>query len=284
MTKPRLNRFFHSCSGRCLAVGVDHGLFNEYAFLQGLEKMDAMMDTLVRSSPDALQLAPGQARRLQTLKGKEKPSLLLRVDVANLYHGILPTHFFSHLAEGAVELALRLDATAVIASLVRVPNHAEVHEQCLKNILRLQADCERWEMPMVVEPLVLQTNEDAGGFVVDGDVEKILPLVRQAVELGADVVKVDPTDNLRDYPRVIEIAGIPVLVRSGGKGTDESILARTEEAIRGGAVGVVYGRNIFQHPRPSAMIKALATIIHQGSTAAAAAKLLRDGAEPTSCG
>ena len=60
-------------------------------------------------------------------------------------------------------------------------------------------------MPLMVEPLVMQAGER--GYGVDGDVEKIVPLVRQAVELGADVIKADPTDDLADYHRVVEAAG-----------------------------------------------------------------------------
>ena len=66
----------------------------------------------------------------------------------------------------------------------------------------------------MVEPLVMKRR----GYGVDGDVEKIVPLVRQATELGADVIKADPTDDLSDYHRVIEAAGgRPVLVRGGGR-------------------------------------------------------------------
>ena len=53
----------------------------------------------------------------------------------------------------------------------------------------------------MVEPLVMKN-----GYGVDGDVEKIVPLVRQAVELGADVIKADPTDDIADYHRVVQAA------------------------------------------------------------------------------
>ncbi len=59
-------------------------------------------------------------------------------------------------------------------------------------------------MPLMVEPLVFKAGER--GYGSDGDPEKIVPLVRQAVELGADVIKADLTDDLADYPRVIEAA------------------------------------------------------------------------------
>ena len=79
-------------------------------------------------------------------------------------------------------------------------------------------------MPMMVEPLVFKENQDAGGYMVNGDEEKIMPLVRQAVELGADIIKADPTDDVSQYHRVVEVAGeIPVLVRGGGKVSDEEV-------------------------------------------------------------
>ena len=43
----------------------------------------------------------------------------------------------------------------------------------------------------------------------------------QACELGADIIKADPTDDVSIYHKVIQTAaGIPVLVRGGGRATD----------------------------------------------------------------
>ena len=81
--------------------------------------------------------------------------------------------------------------------------------------------------------------------------DTIVTLVRQAVELGADVIKADPTDDLDEYGRVVEAAGrVPVLVRGGGRASDEEILRRTEAVLQQGAAGIVYGRNVVQHARP----------------------------------
>jgi class I fructose-bisphosphate aldolase len=131
-------------------------------------------------------------------------------------------------------------------------------------------------MPLMVEPLVFKSNAAAGGYMVDGDLSKIVPLVRQAVELGADVIKADPTDDVRVYHQVIEIAGgIPVLVRGGGKAPDSEILERTEALVRQGAAGIVYGRNVIQHDNPAGMTKALMAIVHDGASAADAANFLK---------
>src|SRR5205085_8615352 len=105
------------------------------------------------------------------------------------------------------------------------------------------------------------------GFGVDGDPQRIVPLVRQAIELGADVIKADPTDDVDDFRRVVEVAaGKPVLVRGGGKADELEILRRTHRVMQTGARGIVYGRNVIQHPDPTGMTRAFMAIVHDGAT------------------
>ncbi|GAT32656.1 fructose-bisphosphate aldolase class Ia, DhnA family [Terrimicrobium sacchariphilum] len=272
----RLHRLFNAKSQRCFDVAIDHGFFNEHAFLSGIEDIGKAVETLVAAAPDAIQLTVGQAPVLQSIPGRQKPSLVLRTDVANVYGKELPTHLFSRMIENPVEQALRLDATCVVVNLFRIPNQPEVTDQCIQNILKIKPDCDRYGMPLMIEPLVFQPNEKAGGYMVDGDPEKILPLVRQAVELGADIIKADPTDDVSVYHKVVEISGrIPVLVRGGGRAADAEILQRTEDLIGQGVAGIVYGRNVIQHPNPAGMTKALMAIVHDGATASDAAAFLR---------
>lgn len=271
----RMNRLFNSKSGRCFDVAVDHGFFNELGFLQGIENLEKSVKTLVAAAPDAIQLTVGQAHYLQSIPGKEKPALVLRTDVANVYGTVLPRTLFSRMIENAVEQGLRLDASCLVVNLFRIPEQPEVTDQCIQNILRLKPECDRYGMPLMIEPLVFQANQKAGGYMVDGDLNKILPLVRQAVELGADIIKADPTDDVSVYNKVVEIAGkIPVLVRGGGKAADDEILTRTENLIKQGAAGIVYGRNIIQHANPAGMTKALMAVVHDGATASSAKKFL----------
>jgi DhnA family fructose-bisphosphate aldolase class Ia len=272
----RLNRLFNEKSNRCFDVAVDHGFFNEYGFLAGIEDLAGAVKVLVEAGPDAIQLTVGQARFLQSLPGRLKPSLVLRTDVANVYGRDLPRSLFSRMIEQPVEQALRLDAACVVVNLFRIPDEPEVTDQCVQNILKIKPDCDRYGMPLMIEPLVFRPNASAGGYMVDGDPSKIIPLVRQAVELGADIIKADPTDDVSVYHKVIEIAGgIPVLVRGGGKAPDQEILERTEALVRQGAAGIVYGRNVIQHENPAGMTKALMALVHDEVTAADAAKFLK---------
>ena len=275
MKQARLNRLFNAKSGRCFDVAIDHGFFNEAGFLTGLENVGKAVRTLVRADPDAIQLTVGQARYLQSIPGKQKPALVLRTDVANVYGKELPRKLFSRMIEEPVLQAIRLDATIVVVNLFQIPGEPEVTEDCIQNILKIKPVCDAFGMPLMIEPLVFRSNAEAGGYMVDGDVEKIVPLVRQAVELGADVIKADPTENASDYHRVIETAGsVPVLVRGGGRVDDKTLLERTVEVIKQGAAGIVYGRNVVQHPDPSGITRALMAVVHDYISAAEASELI----------
>jgi fructose-bisphosphate aldolase, class I len=267
MKQFRLNRLFNVRSRRCFDVAVDHGFFNQPGFLTGIESMPKVIRTLVEAAPDAIQLTVGQARHLQDIPGRQKPSLVLRTDVANVYGKELLAKSFSTVIAEPMLQAVRFDAACVCVNLFQIPGAPEVHAQCIENIVRMKPEADYYGMPMMVEPLVFRPNAEAGGYMVDGDLTRITHLVRQAVELGADVIKADPTDDVSQYHKVIETAGgIPVLVRGGGRVSDREILERTTGLLAQGASGIVYGRNIIQHPNPAGITRALMAVVHDGAT------------------
>ena len=245
---------------------MDHGFFGESSFLTGIEDLEGAVRTLVQAAPDAIQLSPGQALLLQGMAGSRKPALVLRTDVANVYGPSPPRALWSELVEDAVGRAIRLDAACVVVNLLSLPGEQELHRQCVRNVSMLRAACEPLGMPLMVEPLAMKQGD--AGYGVNGDADTIVTLVRQAVELGADVVKADPTDDLSEYQRVVEAAGrVPVLVRGGGRAPDDEILRRTEAVLRQGAAGIVYGRNVVQHADPIGMTLALMAVVHDGASA-----------------
>ena len=211
-----MNRLFAK-TGKCFDVAIDHGFFNERSFIGSIENMEKAVTTVVDAAPDAIQLTVGQARILQDITGPQKPALVLRTDVANVYNKTLHEVLWSRMIENPVEQAVELDAACVVVNLLMLPDQPDLHGQCVENVCKLKPACDKYGMPLMVEPLVMQTNEKSGGYAVDGDLDKILPLVRQARELGADVIKADPCDDVSQFHQVIEVAGCPVLPRGGGK-------------------------------------------------------------------
>ncbi len=161
----RLNRLF-AADGRCLDVAVDHGLFGEARFLTGIEDMARTVAALVEGGPDAIQLAPGQAPLLQRIPGPDKPALVLRVDIANVYGpevGGPGTAYFDDLLPGALETAVRLDAACVVVNLLLLPGRGDVLRSCVANVAALAARCAPAGMPLMVEPLVMRPGGDGAG-------------------------------------------------------------------------------------------------------------------------
>ena len=281
-SKVRLKRMFNE-SGRCLDVAIDHGVFNEYNFLSGLENVDAVVRQLVKANPDAIQMNYGQSDVLQTISGKNKPALVMRVDVGNPYNPTTHKYMFNRLQneDEPILEAIRMDASCVVVNLLLLPNEPELHYQTISNIARVRGACDKYGMPLMIEPLVMQVNSANGGYQVDGDKNKLVPLVRQARELGADIIKADPTDNPEDYHEVIEAARCPVLVRGGGKADLKWVLERSYAFLQQGVHGLVYGRNVYQHPNPAQVVKAFMAMIHHDATPDEAWEIYQAAGEAT---
>ena len=262
----RLNRLL--TNGRCLDIALDHGVCNEPSFLNGLEDMPQVMDKLVAAAPDAIQLNYGQADLLQDRPGRNKPALVMRIDMGNPYNATAHRVMWALLQNehDPVLPAVQRDAACVVVNLFMLPNEPDLFRQCVQNIARVRADCDRYGMPLMIEPLVMRPHSDQGGYMVDGDAEKIVTLVRLAREMGADIVKADPTTDPAEFHRVVQAARCPVLVRGGGKEDLRAVFDKSAALMRQGAMGMVYGRNIYQHANPGAVVRGLMAIVHDDAS------------------
>ncbi|NUS67354.1 MAG: aldolase, partial [Ensifer adhaerens] len=153
-SKVRMNRLFGG--GRCLDVAIDHGVCNEPSFLNGLEDMSAVVKALVAAAPDAIQMNFGQSDLLQDVPGKDKPALVMRLDMGNPYNRIRHRHMWAVLQNEAEPLigALAMDAACVVVNLFMLPDEPDLFRQCVANISRVRADCDKYGMPLMIEPLV----------------------------------------------------------------------------------------------------------------------------------
>ncbi|TAJ65109.1 aldolase [Variovorax sp.] len=267
-------------AGRGLDIALDHGVCNEPSFLDGLEDMPGVIDRLVAAAPDAIQLNYGQADLLQLRPGRERPALVMRLDMGNPYNATRHRSMWAVLQNehDPVLPAVQMDAACVVVNLFMLPDEPELFRQCVQNIARVRADCDRYGMPLMIEPLVMQAHgAGRGGYMVDGDAEKIVTLVRLALEMGADIVKADPTSDPKDFHRVVQAARCPVLVRGGGREDLQQVFARSRVLLDQGAVGMVYGRNVYQHANPFAVVSALMAMIHEGASAEAAWAIYESG-------
>jgi fructose-bisphosphate aldolase/2-amino-3,7-dideoxy-D-threo-hept-6-ulosonate synthase len=87
-------------------------------------------------------------------------------------------------------------------------------------------------------------------------------VTRIGAEAGADIVKSVYTGDLDSFKSVVKCCPVPVVIAGGPKSkTVADVLEMCSNAIKAGAKGVTFGRNIFQHDDPSFLVKALSEII-----------------------
>lgn len=276
MLSAQAKRMFHPTSGRCINIAMDLGVFGARSFSNAIEDLPRAFETVVGAKPDVVQVNPGGLRTLQDSGLADSQIVALRLDVTNVYEPRNVATAWDTAHANTLADAEHPAVGCVVLNLLEVDNNAALQEQCISNIQEIGALARARGISLMVEPLVMTTNPDGSPSSVS-DPEKIATLVRQAVELGADIIKVDPVEPMERFAEVVEIAHpIPVLVRGGGKVTTRELLERTSTAVEVGAKGVVYGRNVVQHPNPASLVGALRAIVHDGASVDDALTLVKE--------
>ncbi len=242
----RLNRLF-ATDGRAVIAALDHGLVGTTP-LAGLERPADIITQVIAGGADAILTTPGIARECAALF--RRTGLIVRVDAG-------PTALTRRWSQTRVTLAaqdaVRLGADAVAAmGLVG----AEGESESLQGLGRLAAECQRWGVALLAEML-------PGGLdAAQASAEQIAIAARVGAELGADIIKIRYGGNVQSFRAVTSACYRPVVILGGSKQTPEQLLAQAQDALAAGAAGVAVGRNIWQHPDPAAMARALVEAVH----------------------
>ncbi|MCS7263484.1 MAG: aldolase [Armatimonadetes bacterium] len=265
----RMSRIIKPSTGKSIIVAMDHGLF--LGPITGLENILKSIEKVVEGQPDALQITAGIASvASKFLKGKNSPGFVLRVDAANIWRSRPEPKEGYHVTVASVEDAVRLGADAIVAFFFIGYETDRQEAENLERLAEMVSKCRIWQMPIIIEPLVIER----GAHAVR-DPERIKLAVRIASEIGADALKVDYTGDQKSFAEIVESATAPILVRGGPKmESDEAVLKMVKEAIEVGAIGLVFGRNIWQHDRPAAILEALRAIVHENANFDQAMKIL----------
>jgi class I fructose-bisphosphate aldolase len=272
----KAKRIFNKSSGRCINIAMDHGVFGARALSNGIENLPEAFRSIIAAGPEVIQVNPGGFRTLMEIGLPETTTVVLRLDVTNVYEPRVVSKAWDIANANTLEDANHPSISAIVLNLLELDGNTELQEQCISNIQEIGALARQRGISMMVEPLVMKTNPE-GGSASKSDPDEISTLVRQAVELGADIIKVDPVEPMERFSEVVEIATpVPVLVRGGGKVSTRELLERTKTAMEVGAMGVVYGRNVVQHQNPASLIAALAAIVHHNSSVDEALALVQE--------
>jgi DhnA family fructose-bisphosphate aldolase class Ia len=238
----RMRRVFAS-DGRALIVAMDHAGY--MGPVGGLIEPIATVRAVVAGGADAVMTTLGTAKRIgSALDGR---GLILSVDL----HAPDPLA----VVEQAIELGV--DHLKTLAYWGGDDPHG------MHNLARYAVLCDRWGLPFQAEMIPF-----AFAAVDKHTPENIAIAARIAAECGADYVKTMYTGDVDSFRRVVEGAGVPVIILGGARSDGGAPITRqVADAIRAGGAGIAFGRNIWSTPDPGVAVRELVAAVH--GTAAA---------------
>ena len=100
--------------------------------------------------------------------------------------------------------------------------------------------------------------------LVSAGPESISYAARAALELGADIVKVNYTGDAQCFGKVVAAAGRCKVISAGGsKQSDAEFCAKVKEVLAAGGVGMAVGRNVWQHDTPMKITEEIKKIVYK---------------------
>lgn len=268
----RQNRILNAETGKGIIVAIDHGLF--IGPLPGVENPGKAVDALLPGHPDAIQMTPGTTRAcIDKFFGRNKPGVVVRLDATNIWRKKPAPKEGYYARVATVKDAVQLGADAVVTFLFAGYDTDAQEAANLEALAAIGAEARTYGIPFIVEPLAIQK-----GANVVRDFEIMKLIVRMASEIGADLIKADFPESRAQFEQMVSLATAPILVRGGPKmDSDKEMLQMVKDAVDGGASGIVFGRNVWQHKSPAGILKALAAIVHEGASVQSALTRIGEG-------
>lgn len=245
--------------GRALIVAMDHG--RTHGVIEGLADPGRVIEMAVAGGADGVMTTFGIVKRYRDQLIGRIPTILRLDGGPSLYREdwLAYTEWtLMHSVEDA--LTLGVDAVVLMA-FMGIP----VEMKTLSIVAKVAGECLRANLPLVVEALPGRSAR----IPDDKAPEAMASAVRLGFEHGADLIKTYYTGDVASFRQVTENCPVPVLIAGGPRmDTMAETLQVVEGALAAGARGAVFGRNIWQHDDPPAMLRALRGLVHNNAVGA----------------
>lgn len=255
----RLERIFNAQSGKTILVPMDHGI--SLGPISGLISPTDAVNKVARGGANAVLMHKGLVR--SAFKGHARDlGLIVHLSAST---DLSPVPNAKRLV-ATVEEAVKMGADAVS---VHVNLGDATEASMLADFGQVGYAAQEWGIPL------LAMIYGRGPKIQNGMSPSVVAhCARVGEELGADVVKVAYTGDVESFARVCEGCSIPVVIAGGPKmDTRDDLLRMAHDSIQAGGAGLSIGRNVFQDPDPTSLIKALSSIVHHGKELPAALRM-----------
>ncbi|MFH1473815.1 MAG: 2-amino-3,7-dideoxy-D-threo-hept-6-ulosonate synthase [Candidatus Aenigmatarchaeota archaeon] len=265
----RMDRIFDRKSGKTVIVPMDHGVSE--GPIKGLKNMSQAIDAAAMGGANAVITHKGIIEAgYRGSEGSGKDIGLIMHMSASTKWGPDPDN---KVPVATVEEAIKYGADAVS---VHVNMGSETEAQQLKYLGETSKICNEWEMPLLamMYPRGLKLKEDLDKrYELKGKkdyqfiVEAVSHAARLGAELGANIIKTNYTGSVDSFREVTEGCPVPVVIAGGPKtDSEKEFLDIVYGSIQAGGAGLSIGRNTFQHENPTAMVRTMCGIVHEGLT------------------
>jgi class I fructose-bisphosphate aldolase len=255
--------------GRSVIFAFDHGVeHGPQDFPPEHVDPKAIVSKVVEAGVDAVMMLPGMARITHdvwagraALVVKVSSRTSLRPEEMRLLQSVF----------GFVEDAVALGADGVAATVYW---GSPFEDDMLRLWFSVREAADRYGLPC------LQLAYPRGPAIKDiYNVEVVRYGARAAAESGADLIKTYYTGSRETFAEVVKAAsGVPVLMSGGPKApTVLDFLRQVRSVVDAGGRGVVVGRNVFQHPNPRGVVRAVMAVVHEGADPEEAVRLVDQG-------
>lgn len=258
----RMKRIFKD-DGKAVMIAFNHGL--GMGPIRGISDLTDLFARMTPELPDSYTIHKGIAlRHADQFAGK----------VALVLKSTNITRFFSpdETAVATVEEAIALGADAIAIGLSLCD---PLEREAVSHTAKVVEAAEKVGLPTVTH------SYPVGKLIPDAErynLENVSYATRVSLELGVDIIKTFWTGSQESFAKIVKIGSPAKVVISGGPRLDtlRECFEMTRQGIDAGAAGITYGRNVWQHEYPAAVVRGLMAIVHKNATVDEAMEIAED--------
>lgn len=246
--KIRLERIMNRLTGKTIIVPLDHGV--TVGPIEGLINLAEAVNQIAEGGANAVLGHLGLPLYGHRKSGKDI-GLILHLSASTA----LAPDPNSKVIVNSVRRAIKMGADAVS---IHINIGADDEKEMLYDFGQIGEECMEWGMP-----LIAMMYPRGKKIQKENDLSVVKHAARVGAELGADLIKTNYTGSPESFSEVVKSCPAPVIIAGGEKmETDDELLQVVYDSIIAGGAGISIGRNIFQHKNPCAIVKAIASIVH----------------------
>lgn len=231
--------------GRMLCIPMDHSF--TIGPVEGLENPEEMIVKVAKGGATSFLVHKGI---IKSLRKPARIGMIMHVS-ASTNLSLTPNR---KMLNTSVLEGLRLGADAVS---IQVNMGSKEEPEMLEQLGLVADQCDDYQVPLVA--MMYPRGENIKDPT---DVDVVAHVARVGAEGGADIVKTVYTGDMESFKEVVRKCPVPLVLAGGTKvGKDAEILKLANDAMEAGAMGVTFGRNVFQHRDPTLIVRALRQVV-----------------------